>query len=145
MRKRGKSRSPERQRGIAIGVNKLKVVTLSITRELNPMPQVHRGYRDPSLPLGTSEKRSQERDRLNSRDFEPLAATYVLAHHHIIATHHVRLSFSKLGAVALIGPRGKLLLLGAYQPAQFILVFLTAARAVPRLRLLCSFLLQQTP
>lgn len=58
----------------------------------------------------------QERDRLDSGNFKALAAAYVLAHDHVVATHHVRLRLGKLGAVALVGASRELLLLGPHQP-----------------------------
>jgi hypothetical protein len=74
----------------------------------------------------------QERDRLDSGHFKALAAAHVLAHDHIVAADHVRLSLGKLGAIAFVGAAGELLFLGPHQPCEFVLTGLAAVRAGKR-------------
>ena len=52
---------------------------------------------------------------LNASNLKAFTATQVLAHDHIVATDHVRLRLGELGAVALVGASGELLLLGPHQ------------------------------
>ncbi|HEX8816840.1 MAG TPA: hypothetical protein VF753_15185 [Terriglobales bacterium] len=68
--------------------------------------------------------------RLHARNFEPFAATHILAGHKIVAPQHVRTRFGKLGAVAIIGAAGQLLFLGADQPRNLVFARLLAVGAI---------------
>ncbi len=80
---------------------------------------------------------------MHSGNFKALAAADVLAHHHIVATDHVRLRFGKLGPVTLVGSAGELLLLGPYQPCQFVLAGLAAVRTRKRVCFLGFFFVEK--
>jgi len=53
-------------------------------------------------------------------DLEPLAAAKILAGHHVILAHHVRPEFGEAGAIPIIGPSGKLALLGTHDAGDFV-------------------------
>jgi len=67
-----------------------------------------------------------EHNRLHSGNLEALAAAQVLAGHHVVFTEHIRTRFGELGTVAVVATPGKLPLLGAYQPGNFVLPSLLA-------------------
>jgi len=69
-------------------------------------------------------------DRLHSGNLETLAASHILASHHVVSSDHVGARFSEAGAVAFVGAPGKLILLGAHQPVDFVLGGLLAMGTV---------------
>src|SRR5579863_6975517 len=75
-------------------------------------------------------------DRLYAGNLEALAAAHILAGHHVIAAEHVGFGFSEAGAIALVGAAGKLFLLGAHQPVDFVFSGLLAMRTIQRRHLL---------
>src|SRR5271156_6652095 len=77
-----------------------------------------------------------EHDRLHSGNFKALAATHVLASHHIVAAQHIGFRLGKTSAVSFVSAAGKLILLGAHQPADFVFGGLLAMRTVQRRHLL---------
>lgn len=87
----------------------------------------------------------QERYALQSCYLEALAATHVLAGHHVVSPHHVGPSFGKAGAIALVGSAGKLLFLGADQPADFVLRRLMAVRTIQRVCFFVRSLVEKFP
>jgi|SRR5580658_6843505 hypothetical protein len=76
------------------------------------------------------EKLLGEHDRLHSGNLKALAAPHIFAGHHVIATQHVGLGFGEAGAVSFVSPARQLILLGAHQPADFVLGGLLAMRTV---------------
>jgi hypothetical protein len=85
----------------------------------------------------------QKRDRLDARDLEALAAANILAGHHVVTADHIRLGFGELGAIALVGAAGKLLLLGTHQPGELIFTRLAAVRTGQRMRLFGFFFVKK--
>jgi hypothetical protein len=75
-------------------------------------------------------------DRLHSGNLEAFPATHVLASHHIVAAQHIRFRLGEAGAVSFVSASGKLILLGAHQPADFVFGGLLAMRTVQRRHLL---------
>jgi hypothetical protein len=75
-------------------------------------------------------------DRLHAGNLEALAASHILAGHHVIAAEHVGFGFSEAGAVAFVGAAGKLVLLGTHQPVDFVFSGLLAMRTIQRRQLL---------
>lgn len=67
---------------------------------------------------------------LDARDFKAFAAAHIFAGHQIVLTQHVGAGFSEPGAVAFVGATGKLALLRAHHPSDFILGGLVAVRTV---------------
>jgi hypothetical protein len=72
----------------------------------------------------------RENHRLHARNFEAFAAAHVFAGHQVVFAEHIGAGFCKTGAVALIGSSGKLTLLGAYYPCDFVLGGLVAVGTV---------------
>ena len=70
-----------------------------------------------------------ERQRLKAGDFERLAAADIGTGQLIVPAHHVRLRFSKLRPVALIGVPGELGPLAADNPGHLVIVGLSALGA----------------
>jgi hypothetical protein len=68
----------------------------------------------------------KKRDALHSRNFKTLAATHVLAHHHIVSPQHIRLSLRELRSIAIVGARWQGFLFHAHQPLDLILSGLMA-------------------
>src|SRR5450755_3254856 len=64
---------------------------------------------------------------LHAGDLKALAATNVLADHHVVAAQHVGLRFGELCAVAIIGARRQTLFLRSHQPLDFVFGRLLAA------------------
>jgi len=75
-------------------------------------------------------------DRLHSGYLKALAATHVLASHHIVAAEHIGFRLGETSAVSFVSAAGKLIPLGAHQPADFVLGGLLAMRTVQRRHLL---------
>ena len=67
-----------------------------------------------------------------SGDFEAFAAAHVFAGHHVVFADHVGAGFGEAGAIAFVGASGKLALLSAHHPGDFILGGLMAMRTVQR-------------
>ena len=70
------------------------------------------------------------------RDIKPFAAAHILAGHHVVFAHHIRPELRKTRAVAIVGASGKLTLLGADYPRDFIIRGLMAMWTVERGRFL---------
>jgi hypothetical protein len=68
----------------------------------------------------------EECDGLDTCNFEALSAADVFAGNHIVATHHVGLSFGKAGAVALVGVTGQSILFVADEPTELVVRCLAA-------------------
>src|SRR5580704_12456870 len=75
-------------------------------------------------------------DRLHSGNLKALPATHILASHHIVAAQHIGFGLGEAGAVSFVSAAGKLILLGAHQPADFVFGGLLAMRTVQRRQLL---------
>jgi len=63
----------------------------------------------------------EESNRLDSSDFEALAAADVLASHQVVCAHHVALRLGETGPVALVGIARKLRLFAADKPSDLVL------------------------
>jgi len=61
-----------------------------------------------------------------------LAATQVLARHHVVFAHHVRPEFREAGAVTIVSAAGKLTLFGAHDPGDFVVCRLVTVGAIQR-------------
>ena len=85
----------------------------------------------------------QKRHRLDSGNFKALAATDVFTHDHIVAANHIGLRLGELGAIALVGAAGELLLLGPHQPCKFVFTSLTAVGTRERVCLLGFFFVEK--
>jgi len=94
----------------------------------------------PRLPDFGNYQLFDESHRLHARDFKAFAAAHVFAHHHIVAADHIGAGLGEFGAVALIGPSGKLFLLGADEPRQLILIRLPAVGTIEGMGLFGVFL-----
>src|SRR5271155_3891947 len=63
----------------------------------------------------------QKRDALHACNLESLAATHILAHHHVVSAHHIRLRLGEFRAIAIVRPGRQTLLLHAHQPLNLVL------------------------
>jgi hypothetical protein len=84
-----------------------------------------------------------EDDGLDAGDLEAFAAAHVFAGHLVVFAQHVGAGFGEAGAVALVGASGKLALLGAHHPGDFILAGLMAVRTVEGRWLLLGALVEK--
>jgi hypothetical protein len=71
-------------------------------------------------------------NRLDSGNLKAFAATHVLAGHHVVAAQHIGFRLGETSAVSFVSAAGKLILLGAHQPADFVFGGLLAMRTVQR-------------
>jgi hypothetical protein len=69
---------------------------------------------------------------LHAGDFEAFAAAHIFTGHQVILAQHIGAGFGKAGTVALVGAPGKLALLGAHYPRDFVLSGLVAVGTVQR-------------